>query len=94
MRGILHLNDELLALLVLTVQVVDGFAIGFASALLLGVQVGKVADVLPFAQHLVEKVNQQVFVELRAEEPLEAEIGEWVDVPVFDAHLLKITFHE
>jgi hypothetical protein len=43
--------------------------------------------VLPFAQHLVEKVNQQVLVELRAEEPLEAKIGKRIDVSFFSLRM-------
>jgi hypothetical protein len=89
MTCILHLDDELLALLVLAVQVVDGFAVGFGSALLLGVQVREVLDLLAVAEYLVEKVNQQFLVELRAEQPLEAKIGERIDVTVL-AHWAKI----
>ncbi|CAA9279485.1 MAG: hypothetical protein AVDCRST_MAG56-3624 [uncultured Cytophagales bacterium] len=53
------------------------------AALLLGVQVGQVPNVFPFAQHLVEKVNEQVLVELRAEETLEAKVGKRIDVFFF-----------
>ena len=88
--GILHLDDELLALLVLAVQVVDGLAIRFGAALLLGVEVGQVPDLFPVAEYLVKKVNQQVFVELRAEQTLEAKISEWIDVSFFATHPVKI----
>ena len=85
-----NFDDELLALLVFAVQVIHGFTVGFAPALLLGVEVGEVFDLLPVAEYLVQKINQQFLVELRAEQALETKIGEWIDVTFLYFHVLKI----
>lgn len=45
---------------------------------------------MPFWQYLVEKVDQQVFVQLAAEQLLEAVVGEGVDVLVLKRHLVML----
>jgi hypothetical protein len=54
--SILPLDDELFALIVLEVQVIYRFAVGFRSALLLGVEVREVFDLLPVLYFHVLKI--------------------------------------
>ena len=81
--GLLHLDDELLALLVLAVDVEDGLAVDVACAEMFVVEVGDVADDLMTVEQGIEETDEQVLVHLRAEELLEAEVGVWVDVSFF-----------
>lgn len=45
------------------------FPVPFSAALPPGVAVRYIFDVLPFTRHLVESVNAQILIELRAEQP-------------------------
>ena len=77
---VLHLHDEFLALVVLAVHIEDGTSCVIALAELLGVEVRYVPDVLLAVEHGVQKTYEQLLVELRAEQPLEAKVGMWIDV--------------
>jgi hypothetical protein len=67
----------------------------FPSALLLGVQVRQVFDLLPVAEYLVqevdEQIDEQILVELRAEEQIKANIGKRINVFFLAMHPVKIT---
>ena len=75
---ILHLDNELLALVVLTVDVEHGAAGVHPVTELLGVQIGDFLHVLLAAEHGVEEAFQEFFVEFPAKQSLEAEVGMWV----------------
>ena len=46
-------------------------------------------DMLPLAQHLVQEIDQQLLVELRAKKLLKAEVREGIDVFFFWKHDLR-----
>jgi hypothetical protein len=64
----LHLYDETLAVFADAVQVEDGFTVCFRVAKLLRARVCEVFYLVFDWQHLVQKVNQEVFVRLGAEQ--------------------------
>ena len=72
---VLHLHDELLSTVVLAVHVEHCASCVHAVAELLGVEVRDLLHVLLSAEHGVEEALQQLLVELRAEQPLESEVG-------------------
>ena len=94
LEHVLHLYDEPSAVLSLAEHVEYGFALGCRPAKMLGVEVlhvdNEVVRVMFALLHQgVEETDQEVFVELRAEEFLEAKVGVWVYV-AFLCHILFI----
>ena len=85
LEHVLHLHDILRAALGGAVHVEYGLALGGGTSEFLGVEVGDVENLVlgyraAFLKHSVEEAYQKVFVEFRAEEFLESEVGVWVDV--------------
>lgn len=62
------------------VQVEDGFAVCIRIAELLRARVAEVFDFVLSGQHLVQKINQQVFVRLGAKQFFEDKISKWVNI--------------
>lgn len=68
-------------------KVKHGLPVGGGSALSFGIEVGQFINMLPLPQHLVKEVDQQLLVELRAKQFLEAEVCEGIDVFIFGEHV-------
>ena len=81
--GILHLDDKLLALLVLTIDVENGLAVGTDIPDMLAIEERHVLYDLLAIKEGVEKVDEQVLVWNSAEDALETEIGQQTDISFF-----------
>jgi hypothetical protein len=81
--GLLHFDDELLAIGVLAIDIEDGLAVCKACTKVLVVEILDVDDFLVTVEQGIEETDEQVFVHLCTEELLEAEVGIWVDVALF-----------
>ena len=84
--GVLHLDDEALAALVHAVYVEYGLALDGAVGEVLAVEVLEVGYDLLALEEGVEEVYEQVFVDLLAEDALEAEVREEAYVFFFCPH--------
>jgi antitoxin ParD1/3/4 len=82
--GFLDFDDEAFAADSLTVDVEDGFPVNRGAAELFGVAEGEVGDLVVGGEEGVEEVDQEVFVGFRAEDALEAEVGQEADVSVLE----------
>ncbi len=78
--GLLHLNQELLATVVLAIDIENSLAVKLLRAQLLAVQVGQGGDDLLTGQQRVQETAQQLLVNLRAEQFLESKVGIEIDV--------------
>ena len=86
---ILHLDDKLLALLVLAIDIKDG-APGISTvAQLLRVEVSHILYILFATKQCVEETYQQLLVELGAEKAFETEISMRVDVSFYHNNILR-----
>ncbi len=86
---ILHLDNKLLALLVLAIDIKDG-APGISTvAQLLRVEVSHILNILFATKQRVEETYQQLLVELGAEKAFETEISMWVDVSFCHNNILR-----
>ena len=77
---LLHLNNERLTLLVLTIYIEDGTAIAKTIAKILAIEICKVFHHLFTFEKRVEKANQQVLIKRRAEQLLKPEVRIGVDI--------------
>ena len=75
----LHFHDELLAVLVGAVYVVDDAPVSLEAGHQLFVEEAYVLDVLLAGEQTVEEVYEQVLVYLLSEDALETYVCEWVD---------------
>ena len=71
---VLHLYNELLALVVLAINIKDGTASISTIAKLLRIKIRDILHVLLTMKHGVQKADEQLLVELRAKETLKTEI--------------------
>ena len=81
--GILHFNDELLAVFSFAIHVEDSTAIGIDIPDVLRVQIRNVLYNLSAIKQAVEEANEQILVHCRSKNSLEAEIGQQADVSFF-----------
>ena len=81
--GILHLDDKLLTLLVLTIDVENGLAFRANIPDVFAVEKRHVLYDLLAIKEGVEKVDEQVLVGNCAEDTLEPEIGQQTDISFF-----------
>ena len=81
--GVLHLDDELLALLILAVHVEDGLAVGVHIPHVLAVEEFHVLDDLLLSEKRVKEVDKKVFVGRSTKNALEAKVGQQADVSSF-----------
>ena len=82
--GFLHLHKKLLAFFILAIDIEHGLAVKLARTKLFTVEIGKVAyDLLPI-EHRIKETDEQVLVDLRAEQFLEREISIKVDVSLVE----------
>ena len=79
----LHLNQDLLAPLVLAIHVEHGLAVGLADAEVFRVEVRERTHLLFSLEQAVDEADEQVFVHLRSEKLLEPEVRIRVHVAVF-----------
>jgi hypothetical protein len=82
--GFLDFDDEAFAANGLTVDVEDGFAIDLRAAELFGVSKRQIGYLVVGGEEGVEEVDQEIFVGFRAEDALEAEVGQEADVSVLE----------
>ncbi len=87
--GALHLDDEAFAVLAGAKQIENRAAVESRAPDLFVASIRQLLNLMLRRQQLIEEVNQQVLVRLAAEQLLEAEIGEWVNV-FFGDHGLGI----
>jgi hypothetical protein len=80
--GFLDFDNEAIALFGAAVNVEYGFAVDRGAAEVFGILKGQVVDAMLFGQQGVEKVEQQVFVGLRAKDTLETKVSEQADVAI------------
>lgn len=79
MLTVLHLHDDALATICLTEYIVDQRSVVSVLRRLLLVEKFQVCD-HPFTfEQVVEEIKQQWLGELLSEDPLEADIGKWID---------------
>ena len=71
---ILHLHNELLALVVLAINIKDGTASISTIAKLLRIKIRDILHVLLAMKHSVQKADEQLLVKLRTEQALKTEI--------------------
>ena len=91
--GILHLDNEFLAVLALTIHIEDGLACRGVVAEMLGVEILHVLDNLLAGEEAIEEIDQQVLVGSSAEYALETEVGKQADVSFFySIHTTKHIF--
>ena len=81
--GVLHFNDELLAVFPFTIHVKDGFAVGIDIPHVLWIQIRNILHNLSAIKQAVEEANQQILIHCRSKNALEAEIGQQADVSFF-----------
>ena len=81
--GILHFNDELLAVFSFAIHVEDGTAVGIDIPDVLRVQIRNVLYNLSAIKQAVEEADEQILVHCRSKNALEAEIGQQADVSFF-----------
>jgi hypothetical protein len=62
--GMLYLHDEFFAVQALTIQIEDGFALVFTTRQLLAFFVVQYLYLILFGQQLIEKIDEQLLVEL------------------------------
>ena len=87
----LHLHQNLLPLLVLTIHVENSPPVILLRAQVFGVQIGHVLDNLLAKQQRIEKTHEQFLVHVCAEQQLESEVGVRINVAVlksFSSHNL------
>ena len=93
LRGVLHLDNKLLAVHALAIDVEDGLALGVYIADVLGVAVFQALDYLAPVKQAIEEIDQQVLVGGSAEYALETEVGQQADVSFFySIHTTKHIF--
>ena len=85
---LLDLNDEAFSIRAGAVQVKDGFAVYFGGAQLFRTSIGQILNMVVLRQHLVEEIDQQVFVDLRPEQLLETVVGKGVNVFILKRHVV------
>ena len=85
-NSLLHLDDELLALLVLAIDIEDGLAVDVARAKMFAVEIRDVPDDFMTVEKRIEEADEQVFVHLRAEQLLETEVGVGIDIAFLSMH--------
>ena len=73
--SVLHLNDELLALLILAIHIKDVLALSKDIPHMLTVQVLHILDDLKTVKQRVQKVDEQILVRLCSKDALETKIG-------------------
>ncbi len=83
LEGVLHLHDELLAVLVLAIDIEYGLAVGIHVTHMLAVEEMHVSDDLLSVEQRVEEIDEQILVGRGAEYALEAKVGEQTYVPFF-----------
>jgi hypothetical protein len=76
----LHLNKELLPLLVLAIDIKHGFAVKFRCAHVFGVQIGQVRYQFPPVEHGIKETDEQILVHLGAEEFFKSEVSVEIDI--------------
>ncbi len=81
--GFLHLDDEVIALSVLAINVVNSFALVFTCSQLLCVAKIEVSNGVIQRQQGIEEIFQQRFTGFFAKNLLEAKVCEWVEVTCF-----------
>ena len=81
--GILHFNDELLAVFALTIYIEDGSAVGIDISHMLRVQIRYVLHNLSAIKQAVEEANEQILVHCCSKNSLETEVGQQADVSFF-----------
>ena len=81
--GILHFNDELLAVFSFAIHVEDGLAVGIDISHMLRIQIRHILHNLSAIKQAVEEANEQILVHCRSEYSLEAEVGQQADVSFF-----------
>ena len=89
--GLLHLNDERLALLVLAVDIEDGTAVAIAIAEVLAIEIGKITHHFLAFEERVEEANQQILVKGSSEQLLKAEVRVGIDIFTF-SHFFYLTY--
>ena len=82
--GVLHLDDEFLAILTLAIDVEDGLTLGIVVADVFGVEVLDVLDHLLAVEEAIEKADEQLLVGSRTKDALEPKVGQQADVSVFN----------
>ena len=81
--SILHLHDELLAILILAIHIEDSLAFSVDIPHMLTVQVLHVLDDLKTFKQRVQKVDEQILVRLCPKDALETEIGQQAYISFF-----------
>ena len=81
--GILHFNDELLAVFSFAIHVEDSLAVGINITDVLRVQIRNVLNNLSAIEQAVEEANEQILVHCCSKNSLEAEVGQQADVSFF-----------
>ena len=89
--GLLHLNDERLSLLILTVNIKDSSAITIAIAKVLTVKIGKIPHHFLAFEQRIEEANQQILIERSTEQLLKAEVRVGIDIFTF-SHFFYLTY--
>ena len=84
--GALHLDDEAFAVLPRAKQIEDRPPVEFGTPHVFLVRENQILNPMFRRQQLVEKINQQVFVWLAAEQPLETVVGKRVYVFFSNCH--------
>ena len=80
--GFLNFDDETIAVLSLTIDIKNSFAVNGRATKLFGVFEGEILDVMMGGEDSVEEVDEQTFVRFGAEDAFEAKIGEEADVAI------------
>ena len=81
--GILHFNDELLAVFALAIYIKDGSAVGIYISDVLRIQIRYVLHNLFAIKQAVEEANEQILVHRCSKNSLETEVGQQADVSFF-----------
>ena len=89
--GLLHLHDERLALLVLTIYIEDSTAVAIAIAEVLAIEIGKITHHFLAFEKRVEEANQQFLVKRGTEQLLKAEVRVGIDISTF-SHFLYLSY--
>ena len=78
----LNFDDETIAVLSLTIDIKNSFAVNGRATKLFGVFEGEILNVMMGGQERIEEVDEQTFVQFGAEDAFEAKVGEEADIAV------------
>ena len=84
--GLLHFDDEALAIFAYAIEVEYGLTVSFRIAEVFVSGVAEVFDMMFAGQDLVEEIDEYILVGLGAEQFFETEIGEGIDVFILERH--------